>query len=30
MMVRTVGLTHDGGAHVRGYSRTVKVGARRS
>ena len=29
MAVRTVGLTHDGGAHVRGYSRTVKVGARR-
>ena len=29
MMVRTVGLTHDGGAHVRGFSRTVKVSARR-
>src|SRR4051794_33280961 len=29
MLVRTVGLTHVGGAHVRGFSRTVKVGAAR-
>lgn len=29
MLVRAVGMTHDGGAHVRGYSRTVKVGAKR-
>jgi hypothetical protein len=29
MLVRTVGLPHDGGAHVRGVSRTVKVGAAR-
>ncbi|HWH95734.1 MAG TPA: fibronectin type III domain-containing protein [Baekduia sp.] len=29
MLVRTVGLAHDGGAHVRGYSRTVKIAARR-
>jgi hypothetical protein len=29
MLVRAVGLAHDGGAHVRGYSRTVKIGARR-
>jgi hypothetical protein len=28
MLIRTVGLTHDGGAHVRGSSRTVKVGGR--
>jgi hypothetical protein len=29
MLVRTVGLPHDGGAHVSGTSRTVKIGARR-
>ncbi|MET0602062.1 MAG: hypothetical protein ABW167_08755 [Baekduia sp.] len=29
MLIRTVGLPHDGGAHVSGTSRTVKVGARR-
>ena len=29
MTVRAVGLPHDGGAHVSGTSRTVKVGARR-
>jgi hypothetical protein len=29
MLVRTVGLPHDGGEHVSGTSRTVKVGARR-
>ncbi|HEV7493487.1 hypothetical protein [Baekduia sp.] len=29
MVVRTVGLPHDGGAHVSGTSRSVKVGARR-
>jgi hypothetical protein len=29
MLVRAVGLAHDGGAHVRGYSRTVKIGALR-
>jgi hypothetical protein len=29
MSVRAVGLPHDGGAHVSGTSRTVKVGARR-
>lgn len=29
MVVRAVGLPHDGGAHVSGVSRTVKVGARR-
>jgi hypothetical protein len=29
MSVRAVGLPHDGGAHVSGVSRTVKVGARR-
>jgi hypothetical protein len=28
MTVRTVGLTHDGGAHVQGTSRTVKIAAR--
>jgi hypothetical protein len=27
--VRTVGLTHDGGAHVSGTSRTVKIAARK-
>ena len=27
--VRAVGLTHDGGAHVSGTSRTVKIAARR-
>jgi hypothetical protein len=30
MLIRTVGLPHDGGAHVQGASRTVKVAARRS
>lgn len=29
MSVRAVGLPHDGGAHVSGTSRTVKVGARK-
>jgi hypothetical protein len=29
MIVRTVGLPHDGGAHVSGTSRTVKIGALR-
>jgi hypothetical protein len=29
MVVRTVGLAHDGGAHVRGHSRSVKIAARR-
>jgi hypothetical protein len=29
MVVRTVGLPHDGGAHVSGTSRSVKIGARR-
>lgn len=29
MSIRAVGLPHDGGAHVSGASRTVKVGARR-
>jgi hypothetical protein len=29
MSVRTVGLPHDGGAHVSGTSRTIKVAARR-
>jgi hypothetical protein len=29
MLIRTVGLPHDGGAHVSGMSRSVKVGARR-
>jgi hypothetical protein len=29
MVIRTVGLPHDGGAHVTGTSRRVKVGARR-
>lgn len=29
MLIRTVGLPHDGGAHVSGTSRTVKIGARR-
>jgi phosphodiesterase/alkaline phosphatase D-like protein len=29
MLIRTVGLPHDGGAHVSGVSRSVKVGARR-
>src|SRR4051794_6554306 len=29
MTVRTVGLPHDGGAHVSGTSRSVKIGARR-
>jgi hypothetical protein len=29
MAVRAVGLTHDGGAHVRGVSRTVRIGALR-
>ncbi|MDX6702637.1 MAG: hypothetical protein QOF26_2863 [Baekduia sp.] len=29
MTVRAVGLTHDGGAHVRGVSRTVRIGALR-
>ena len=29
MVVRTVGLPHDGGAHVQGASRSVKIGARR-
>jgi hypothetical protein len=29
MVVRTVGLPHDGGAHVSGVSRSVKIGARR-
>jgi hypothetical protein len=29
MSVRAVGLPHDGGAHVSGASRTVKVGARK-
>ncbi|HMJ32839.1 MAG TPA: fibronectin type III domain-containing protein [Baekduia sp.] len=29
MVVRAVGLAHDGGAHVRGYSRSVKIAARR-
>lgn len=29
MLVRAVGLPHDGGAHVSGVSRTVKVAARR-
>ncbi|MES1193138.1 MAG: hypothetical protein ABUM26_02360, partial [Solirubrobacterales bacterium] len=29
MLIRTVGLPHDGGAHGSGTSRTVKVGARR-
>lgn len=29
MQVRTVGLPHDGGAHVSGTSRTVKIAARR-
>jgi hypothetical protein len=29
MSIRTVGLPHDGGAHVSGTSRTVKVAARR-
>jgi hypothetical protein len=29
MTVRTVGLTHDGGAHVSGTSRSVKIAARR-
>jgi hypothetical protein len=28
MVVRTVGLAHDGGAHVRGYSRSVRIAAR--
>ena len=28
MVVRVVGLTHDGGAHVRGYSRTVVLAGR--
>jgi hypothetical protein len=29
MSVRTIGLPHDGGAHVSGTSRTVKIAARR-
>jgi hypothetical protein len=29
MLIRTVGLPHDGGAHVSGTSRSVKIGARR-
>ncbi|WCB96076.1 hypothetical protein DSM104299_04831 [Baekduia alba] len=29
MLVRTIGLPHDGGAHVSGTSRTVKIAARR-
>jgi hypothetical protein len=29
MSIRTVGLPHDGGAHVSGTSRTVKIAARR-
>jgi hypothetical protein len=29
MVVRAVGLAHDGGAHVRGYSRSVRIAARR-
>jgi hypothetical protein len=29
MVVRTVGLAHDGGAHVRGTSRSVKIAAKR-
>jgi hypothetical protein len=29
MTVRTIGLPHDGGAHVSGTSRTVKIAARR-
>ena len=29
MSIRAVGLPHDGGAHVSGASRTVKVGARK-
>jgi hypothetical protein len=29
MLIRTVGLPHDGGAHVSGMSRSVKIGARR-
>jgi hypothetical protein len=29
MLVRAVGLAHDGGAHVRGYSRIVRIAARR-
>jgi hypothetical protein len=29
MLIRTIGLPHDGGAHVSGTSRTVKIAARR-
>jgi hypothetical protein len=29
IVVRTVGLAHDGGAHVRGTSRSVRIAARR-
>lgn len=29
MVVRAVGLAHDGGAHVRGYSRSVRIAGRR-
>jgi hypothetical protein len=29
MSVRTIGLPHDGGAHVSGTSRTVKIAARK-
>jgi hypothetical protein len=29
MLLRVVGVPHDGGGHVTGISRTVKVAARR-